>query len=91
MADETNKTATEATQKPAAQKQEAPKQVKKAGIATYNKDEAKEIMVRAADGTQLYNPVTRTLYTDDKKGVEALDNDQFVQTNLDRGKLKKVS
>jgi hypothetical protein len=39
----------------------------------------------------LYNPVTRTLYTDDKKGVEALDNDQFVQTNLDRGKLKKVS
>ena len=63
----------------------------KEGIATFNQDEAKKIKVRAADGTQLYDPVTRTTYTDKKDGVEALDNNQFVQTNLNRGKLKKVN
>ena len=59
--------------------------------AGYTKGEAETIKVRAADGTQLYDPVTQTFYTDSKKGVEARANDQFVQTNLDRGKLKKVN
>jgi len=89
MADENN-TATEETQKKTTVKKEDATPAK-VGIATYNQDEAKTIKVRAADGTQIYDPVSRTLYTDNKKGTKARENDQFVQTNLTRGKLKKVS
>ena len=73
------------------EKKAAPAPAAKEGIATYNQDKAKTIKVRAADGTQMYDPVTRTTYTDKKDGVEVLDNNQFVQTNLNRGKLKKVN
>ena len=72
-------------------KQEAPA---KEGIATYNQDEPEMIKVVAAKGTQLYDPATRTLYTDgtakDAKPVKARANDQFVVTNLKRGKLKEA-
>ena len=72
-----------------AKKQEAPK--KEAPTkAAYPQKEAETITVRAADGTQLYDPVTRTLYKDDKEGTKARAFDQFVVTNLNRGKLKEV-
>lgn len=73
-------------------KQEAP--ATKEGIATYNQDEPEMIKVVAAKGTQLYDPTTQTLYTDGEakgdKATEARANDQFVVTNLKRGKLKKA-
>ena len=74
-----------------AKKQEAPKKPEqKETKAVYPQKEAETITVRAADGTQLYDPVTRTLYKDDKEGTKARAFDQFVVTNLKRGKLKEV-
>ena len=48
------------------------------------------IRVKAKDGTQMYDPVSRTLFTDDAKGVEVAATNNFVVVNLERGKLKKV-
>lgn len=74
--------------KTAPKKETAPKTVEKK-VATYNQDEPEMIKVKAAEGTQMYDPVSRNLYTADEP-VEVRANDQFVVTNLERGKLKKA-
>lgn len=92
MADEDESTTANAETKPAprtGRKVEKIEQPAKEGIATYNRDEANEIKVKTTGDFQLYNPVTRTLYTKDK-AEKAFENDQFVQTNIKRGKLKKA-
>ena len=58
-------------------------------VASYNQEEAKTIKVKAQKDTQLYDPATKTLYTADK-ATEAREGDQFVVTNLNRGKLVKA-
>jgi hypothetical protein len=86
MAEETTVKTTES----APAKTTATKPMAKSGIATYNKEEAKTITVQTTGDFQLYDPTTQTLYAVDEK-VKRPENDMFVQTNIERGKLKKVS
>ena len=82
------KDANEETQTaPKTETAKAPKTAKK-DVATFNQEEPEMVKVKAAEGTQMYNPVTQTLYTADE-AVEASMSDQFIVTNLARGKLKK--
>lgn len=86
MADE-NKTPTPTPAPKAKEEKAAP--AAKADIPGYNKDEAEEIQVETTGEFQLYDPVTQTLYVADGK-TKGRENDQFIQTNIKRGKLKKV-
>ena len=57
--------------------------------ATFNQEEAKVVKLVTPKGTQLYNPATRVTHTA-KEPQEGSMSDQFIVTNLNRGKLKKA-
>jgi hypothetical protein len=57
--------------------------------ATFNQDKPDIVKLVTPKGTQLYNPVTRVTYTSGKPQKGSM-SDQFVVTNLNRGKLKKA-
>lgn len=83
MADEAKKT--EETKAPA--KKAAPKAPAK---ASYDQTAAETVMVRAKEGTQMYDPVTRTTISDAEEGTEMSATNPFVGRHLESGKLIKV-
>lgn len=78
--EENKVTETQEDKKPAAKKSPVAKKEEKSGT----------IKVRAKDNTQLYDPVSKTLYSDANEGKEVDEYNQFVVSNLNKGKLIKV-
>ena len=64
--------------------------VGKTDVAVFKTEKVGKVTVETTGDFQLYDAATKTLYPADEQ-VDRPENDMFVQKNIERGKLKKVS